>query len=321
MREGRAPGGPPSEASPSDASPSISEITRRALFDDLRRFNWHGRLDELGFLDRVYDLASIPSTDSRADSAAGDISIHRVSFSDWPDDWVFDDSRFGLLDGADEIVLRFLAETVHPAVQPDVEVGARLVALYNAHLKPDGWAIFENGQISGRPVYGWRGLHPGGSVALTAAKSVADVLNAGYVHQQVERMTKAVETDPGLAIGSAKELLETICRGILEARGQAIDPGWDVPQLAKATQKALDLMPDSVPEAAKGGEVVRIILSNLSSVVGRLAELRNLYGTGHGRSPTHKGLQPRHARLAVGAASTLITFLFETHQARPPAAT
>jgi len=50
---------------------------------------------------------------------------------------------------------------------------------------------------------------------------------------------------------------------------------------------------------------------------GGIAELRNHYGSGHGREPTAKGLQPRHTRLAVGAAATLVTFLFETHLARP----
>ena len=45
-------------------------------------------------------------------------------------------------------------------------------------------------------------------------------------------------------------------------------------------------------------------------------ELRNLYGTGHGRDGRFIGLKPRHAKLAVGAAATLGTFLLETHLER-----
>jgi hypothetical protein len=43
-------------------------------------------------------------------------------------------------------------------------------------------------------------------------------------------------------------------------------------------------------------------------------ELRGSYGTGHGPDGRARGLHGRHARLAVGMASTLATFLLETHR-------
>ena len=44
---------------------------------------------------------------------------------------------------------------------------------------------------------------------------------------------------------------------------------------------------------------------------GKGCHLHSPYGTGHGRTcPT--GLQPRHARLVVGAAARLTRFLLET---------
>ncbi|WP_354328249.1 abortive infection family protein [Variovorax atrisoli] len=46
--------------------------------------------------------------------------------------------------------------------------------------------------------------------------------------------------------------------------------------------------------------------------------MRNHYGKGHGKAAGAKGLQPRHAKLAVGAASTLAVFLAETHNERAP---
>ena len=54
----------------------------------------------------------------------------------------------------------------------------------------------------------------------------------------------------------------------------------------------------------------------MSFIVQGLAELRNSYGSGHGKEATFKGLQPRHSKLAVGAATTLAVFLFETHNMR-----
>ena len=54
----------------------------------------------------------------------------------------------------------------------------------------------------------------------------------------------------------------------------------------------------------------------MGSVARGLGELRNLYGTGHGKDGTTRGLATRHARLAVGAAGTLATFPLETHLER-----
>ncbi|UIY58461.1 abortive infection family protein [Burkholderia cepacia] len=44
-----------------------------------------------------------------------------------------------------------------------------------------------------------------------------------------------------------------------------------------------------------------------------VSELRSRYGTGHGKAAGVRGVQPHHARLAVGATSTLAVFLAETH--------
>ena len=61
---------------------------------------------------------------------------------------------------------------------------------------------------------------------------------------------------------------------------------------------------------------MRKLLANLGVVVQSLGEVRNLYGTGHGRTHKKQVMQPRHARLAAGAATTLATFLLETHWER-----
>lgn len=140
--------------------------------------------------------------------------------------------------------------------------------------------------------------------------------DAPELRRQVERMRNAVDDDPALAIGTAKELVETTCKTILQDREVAFDPAADLVELVKVTRKALGLLPDDVTDAAKGADVIRRLLSNLGTIAQGLAELRNLYGTGHGRGSDARGLGPRHARLAVGAASTLATFLFETHQDR-----
>lgn len=133
-------------------------------------------------------------------------------------------------------------------------------------------------------------------------------------------MKDSVETDPALAIGTAKELIETVCKTILEEREKPVVGTPDIPSLTKAVLKELKLVPEGIQDAAKGADLVKAILRSLGTIGNDLGQLRGLYGTGHGKTAKTQALKPRHARLAVGAAATLVTFLFETHQENPPPA-
>jgi AbiJ N-terminal domain 3/Abortive infection C-terminus len=295
---------------------SISEITRRAIIDEmsLSKVHWAGRLEEPEFLARLYKLKALPSTDGRFKDAAGDIWQHRVNNYDWDDDWVFYDSRFDLMED-DEEFLRFLAETVHPVVRPNESDLEQLVTLYNTHLRHDGWEIREVSQISGRPVFAAHNR-------LTVPPALGQVeksIRAGdmaYLSQQITRMESAVEADPALAIGTAKELVETCCATILLELEVVPDKEWTLSKLVKETASRLRLTPADVADDARGAASIRQVLGNLGGMVAGIAELRNHYGTGHGKAIGHGGLGPRHARLAVGAASTLAAFLFETFEQR-----
>ncbi len=134
---------------------TISEVTRRDITDSLiaDRVNWEGRLDEPGFLGRVWNLSEMRSTDGRFRDAAGDIWQHRINNYDWEDDWVFHDSRFDLAGCADETFARFLCEMLHPVVRPNLEEVQRLLASFNECLARDDWEIVEVRQLSGKPIF------------------------------------------------------------------------------------------------------------------------------------------------------------------------
>lgn len=153
---------------------------------------------------------------------------------------------------------------------------------------------------------------------IDALRVYAAAFDLEGLQSQIRRLTQAAENDPSLAVGTAKELVETICKTILETRGVSTNDR-ELPKLVRTTAKELALLPDAIPDKAKGYEVILRVLSSLNQVAQGMAELRNLYGTGHGRDGRVKGIQPRHARLAVGAATTLATFLLETHLERSPA--
>lgn len=152
-----------------------------------------------------------------------------------------------------------------------------------------------------------------GKVSLNLLKEAGSAFDAKHLAEQIKRMEQSIETDPSLAIGTAKELIETCCKTILAERNMPVSGSPDISFLTKETLKELKLVPDEIHEAARGSNVIKRLLQNLGTIGNNLAELRGLYGTGHGKHGKTEGLTPRHAKLAVGAASTLATFLFDTH--------
>ncbi|NLO49084.1 MAG: abortive infection family protein [Clostridiales bacterium] len=58
------------------------------------------------------------------------------------------------------------------------------------------------------------------------------------------------------------------------------------------------------------------MLGNLHGLAGNIAELRNPYGSGHGKSASFKGLNVRHTMLAVGSSITLVNYLWDTYEWR-----
>ncbi len=177
-----------------------------------------------------------------------------------------------------------------------------IAKLTNVLLK-DGYE-FDNGNISAkRQLANFEDL-----------QNATDLLDKGHFQEHIERIKKSIDEDPGLAIGSTKELVESTLKTILTELNIPADKNDDIPKLLKQVQIALDLVPDGVDDAKKGVEIIKVLLNNLGQVVIKVAELRNLYGTGHGKDKKRVGLNERHARLVVGSGVTLSTFLLETFE-------
>jgi hypothetical protein len=289
----------------------ISEITRRNILDTLRlqHVQWEGRLGESAFLSRVFDLSALPSHDRRASDMLGDVVLHRESFRDWSDDWPYDDGRLDLLRGPDDAFLRFLTEMIHPIVRDDDAEVDRLLVLFNRHLFVDGFQLAVMDVVSGKRIFtAARGLDAG--PMHVHARKVADELASEHVAAQITRMQTSIVSDPALAIGSAKEFVESICKGILNARGQISSGKEDLPKLVRLVQEQLGMTIDRRMESTLRGT-----LGALATLTQGVAELRGQLGTGHGASPDVARPSTELARLAVGTATTLGVFLWDMHRA------
>lgn len=136
----------------------ISIVVRQAIFDEitLNNISWSGRLEEPDFLNRIFDLSKIYSTDSRYDNAYDDIHKHRVMNYDWAEDWVFTDRRFNLLHCDEELLIKFLSLTINPVARNDEESNTQLIEIYNRNLKANGLEFYEKSKIANKPIYGVR---------------------------------------------------------------------------------------------------------------------------------------------------------------------
>lgn len=132
------------------------------------------------------------------------------------------------------------------------------------------------------------------------------------IHEHLRRLESSADTDPALAISSAKSLVEATSKHVLEDLGHEYNDRADLPELVKSVQKALKFHPDDIAPTVRGRETITRTLSNLSQVVVGLAELRNEYGPDHGRTRATSGIRPRHAHLAIGTAQTFCKFLLDT---------
>ena len=305
----------------------ISEVTKRDIQDlfkcgvtlpdgTVKKVYWYGRLEDADFLSRLYNLSDMPSYDSRYKDANGDIRCH-VGWNDWEEDWVFTDPRFNILHGDDETFLRFICETFHPAVTRNSVEDFDSAEMYmfkevQRIIKSEGYELYEINRLGNKPVFGWRMV--GAKMPIQQqTDALKEVFTSEYLNTQIDQMQKSVKSNPGDAIGKAKELIESCCKTILEKSGIEVDEKWEIPKLLKETISVLDLLPEDVKNE-KVHDAVKIILGNLSQMAFQLAMIRNKMGTGHGKADSFSGLEPRHAELAVGSAAVLCWFLWESYQ-------
>lgn len=303
---------PPGTKSPDG---TIGQETRTSILDEMRAREtiWYGALSVVDFLNRIFDLDSMPSFDGRYKTATEDIWQHCINNDDWSLDWIYTDSRFCLYKVHQETFLKFVVEVLNPIVRKDPKEQHELAAAFNGHLARDGWELVEDVILDGRPTYiPERKVH--GLVNSTQRiKAVAASLNSGNLYEDMRRLERIGDTEPGEAIALAKEIVESCCKLILDDREIEYDEKADIPALLKLLRNEIRIMPDGIDENARASKEIREVLTSLGKIAYALGPIRNAYGKGHGRGRRFKGLEPRHARLAIGAASTFVDFVLDRH--------
>jgi hypothetical protein len=128
-----------------------------------------------------------------------------------------------------------------------------------------------------------------------------------YIKEQWEKALERRNTDPEGAITTARTLVETTCKYILDVLEIEYEDNIELPKLYNLTAKQLNLAPQNHQE-----EIFKQILGGCQSVINGLGSLRNKVGDAHGKGLRYVKPHERHAKLAVNLAGTLSSFLIDT---------
>lgn len=147
-----------------------------------------------------------------------------------------------------------------------------------------------------------------------ATKSVKEAFSSEYINKQISIMLENQSVNPTESIGKAKELIESCCETIFEKNGITPNKDWKLNNLVDETMKLLEVTPKHIPDTAKEATAIKAILGSLKGIASNIAIIRNAYGSGHGKSASYKGLEERHAKLAIGSCITLVNFLWDSYE-------
>jgi Abortive infection C-terminus len=143
--------------------------------------------------------------------------------------------------------------------------------------------------------------------------SLDDILHGDdYVKLRVdaEKLQERLKNnDTEGAVTSARSLLETCCKHILEKLSISYSNGDDLKQLHKKTANALDLHPDQHAE-----DQLKQMMRGCNGIVNSLAALRNSHSDAHGKRPGHIPLDHSQAEYAAYMSCGLTRFLVQTFE-------
>jgi hypothetical protein len=98
----------------------------------------------------------------------------------------------------------------------------------------------------------------------------------------VERLGRAISADDlSQAVGIAKELVESVAKSVLVVRGEVVAENAAFTAVVARAHDALKRQPG---KGLTQAEPLRSVIQNAKSMASNLAELRNSFGTGHGRA-------------------------------------
>ncbi len=143
----------------------ITEFTRQSIFEEITPHQFpsdiclYGKVDEIDFFSRLYNLDNMPSYEDRHSNAKEDMIQHLRNNNDWDILWFLKNPRFNLLTSSDNIFIKFICEMLHPEVVYNNDYRKNFLETFNKFLLEDEYEIYESSKLSGRPLYSGREIN------------------------------------------------------------------------------------------------------------------------------------------------------------------
>ena len=142
------------------------------------------------------------------------------------------------------------------------------------------------------------------------SRSLEDLLRArdmAAIDEEFGRALRSVDTSPRDAASAAGNILESLCKIYIDEEHLDMPAKQDLPHVWDAVRKDLGFDPGRVEH-----NDLREILSGLLATVSGIGKLRTHGSSAHGAGKQTYRLEPRHARLTVHAAHTIVAFVIES---------
>jgi len=115
----------------------------------------------------------------------------------------------------------------------------------------------------------------------------------------LDRLSRAIGArDLSLAVGAAKELVEAVAKCVLVVRGEVVAENAKFTNVVAKAHEVLERQPG---KGLTQAEPLRTIMQSAKTMASKLGDLRNSYGTGHGR-PVEPEVTEELGQVCVDAA-------------------
>lgn len=153
-----------------------------------------------------------------------------------------------------------------------------------------------------------------GYLEVAGLASVVSHADRPAIEDQLARLQRA-EDDPGLMLGTAKEMLESTAKYVLEELGFPVQGNVDFGQLLYLARERLGVRPEDIAANNPETQAVKKILGAAATIGEQVNHLRNREGTGHGRT-LPSGVSEPVAYLVVREACSIVELMFSSLDAR-----
>lgn len=149
--------------------------------------------------------------------------------------------------------------------------------------------------------------------ARAAVAEALDVFNSSYMQEVWAKALARRATDPEGAVTSARTLLESVCKHILDSANMEFREGAPLRHLYAETAKLLEIAPSD-----NLAPVLNTMFTACAEVIASIGKLRNELSDSHGRGQFGAMPEWRHSELAVNLSGAMATYLAAVWKGRQP---